>query len=135
MPKAWGLASAPLPDSRTTKSAHSRSSQADPPPSPRPTPCPLLLPGLLLRLVQEGWLPRGHGHTSSVPGHVFVWALAAWPVVVVGSGEEMGARNPLTTHREQGTAFGLQSAILDRGAVWPLLPPFVLACPPTYLHT
>lgn len=47
----------------------------------------------------------------------------------------MGARNPLTTHREQGTACGLQSAILDRGAVWPLLPPFVLACPPTYLHT
>lgn len=97
---------------------------------PRPTPCPLVLPGLLLRLVQEGWLPRGHGHTSSVPGHVFIWALAAWPVVVVGGD---GCQKSLD-RREQGTACGLQSAILDRGAVWPLLPLFVLAClPPTYL--
>lgn len=76
LPEAWVLTLV-LSLSPKPLSQHIPEAATQTPPPPWPTPLSPLLPGQLLRLVQEGWLPCGH---------VLFLPLVAWPVVVVGSG-------------------------------------------------
>lgn len=50
------------------------------PEAAKQTPSPMAHPSFPTpaRLVQEGCLPCGHRHTSSVPGHVFAWWHGQW---------------------------------------------------------
>ncbi len=82
LPEAWELALVPSLFPKPLNQHIPGAARQTPP--RWPTPLSPLLPGLLLRLVQEGWLPCGHGHTSSVPGHVLFLPSVAWSLVVVG---------------------------------------------------
>lgn len=70
--RVWGLASDPSLSPKPL-SQHI-------PEAAKQTPSPMALPSFPApaRLVQEGCLPRGHRHTSSVPGHVFAWWHGQW---------------------------------------------------------